>query len=77
MACAVAGLIFQRFWSVTRDRLFFFFALAFWILGVERLVLVIVEPQVEARHWVFVLRLCAYLLIVWAIIDKNRRGRSG
>lgn len=77
MASGVAGLIFLRFWRVTRDRLFFFFALAFFVLALDRMVLMIVEPPVETRHWVFVLRLCGYLLIAWAIIDKNRRARAG
>ena len=32
MACWVAGLFFLRFWRLSRDRLFVFFVLAFWLL---------------------------------------------
>ena len=36
MACAVAALFFLRFWRQTRDRLFALFAVAFAVLGVNR-----------------------------------------
>jgi hypothetical protein len=37
MAFAVAGLFFLRFWRDTKDRLFAFFALAFFALAANRL----------------------------------------
>ena len=33
LGCWVIGLFFLRFWRNTRDRLFAFFAAAFWVLG--------------------------------------------
>lgn len=30
-ACCVAALFFLKFWRTTRDRLFLFFSLGFWV----------------------------------------------
>lgn len=69
---AVCGLFFLRFWRQTGDRLFLVFALAFWILGLQRLALAVVEPVEESRTGLYLVRLFAFLLILGAIIDKNR-----
>lgn len=73
MGCAVIGLFFLRFWRQSMDRLFLMFALAFWILAVDRTVLGIVDFVTEWREYVFLLRLLAFCLIVYGIVDKNRR----
>jgi Family of unknown function (DUF5985) len=75
MACWVAGLFFLRFWKKTADRLFAIFAVAFWMLAVERLTLVMIREVDEVRGYVYVIRLFAFLLILWAIYDKNRPRR--
>lgn len=73
MACLVAGLFFLRFWRKTNDRLFMIFALAFWILGLNWLLLALTSPTDESRRAMFyVLRLVAFILIIYAIVDKNR-----
>jgi uncharacterized membrane protein HdeD (DUF308 family) len=69
---AVAGLFFLRFWRETADRLFGIFALAFWLLGVQRMLLVLDLDPTEGHVWVYLLRLVAFVLILLAIIDKNR-----
>ncbi len=76
MGCFVGGLFFLRFWRKTRDRLFAIFALAFWLLGVNWLALAFTE-QDEVKTWYYALRLLAFVLILFAIIDKNRAGRRG
>jgi len=77
MASAVAGAFFLRFWRRTRDRLFLIFAAAFWLLGCNWLLLAFVRTD-ETRTWLYVLRLVAFCLIIYGIIDKNRQrpGRS-
>jgi hypothetical protein len=70
MGHATAGLFFLRFWTKTRDRLFAMFALAFWILGALRIVIAF-SGQPTEEHYVYWLRLIAYLAILAAIIDKN------
>lgn len=41
MASFAAGLFFLRFWKNTRDRFFLFFAIAFWVEGVNRIALAV------------------------------------
>ena len=72
MGYAVVGLFFLRFWRETRDRLFLIFAGAFWILGVQRLALVLSRDMVEDDTGLYLVRLFAFLLILGAIVDKNR-----
>jgi len=73
-ACAVAGLFFLKFWRLSGDRLFAFFAIAFWLLGLTWIVLGVGEVAAESRHHVYLVRLAAFLLIIAAVIDKNRRS---
>jgi uncharacterized membrane protein len=79
MGYAVCALFFLRFWRQTHDRLFLVFALAFGLLGIQRLALVLTEPVEEWRTGLYVVRLLAFLLILGAIVDKNRAdgGESG
>ncbi|HEX6746994.1 MAG TPA: DUF5985 family protein [Longimicrobium sp.] len=75
MAYLVAGLFFLRFWRDTRDRLFAIFAAAFWLLAVQRAVLTLLaHPGQEGAIWIYALRLLAFVLILFAVIDKNRSG---
>jgi hypothetical protein len=68
----VAGLFFLRFWKQSRDRLFAFFAVAFWLLATQRGALAMVEHGSPESAWLYALRLVAFLLILAAVIDKNR-----
>lgn len=70
---AVASLFFLRFWREAQDRLFLLFAIAFALLGTHWAVLAIVQPTVETRHQSYLLRLLAFVVILAAIVDKNRR----
>jgi hypothetical protein len=72
MATFVAGLFFLRFWRRTHDRLFAMFAVAFWLMGLNWLLLATV-PRDEVDTALYAIRLVAFVLILVAIIDKNRR----
>jgi Ca2+/Na+ antiporter len=72
MANLVVGLFFLRFWRRTRDRLFAMFAVAFWILAANRIVLASLHEESEFRTPVYAVRLAGFVLILVAIIDKNR-----
>jgi hypothetical protein len=74
MGYVVAGVFFLRFWRETRDRLFLIFALAFFVLGVQRMGLALSTTPVEARTDLYLVRLFAFLMILLAIVDKNRTG---
>jgi uncharacterized membrane protein len=70
----VVALFFLRFWHRTRDTLFSAFAAAFLLLGLNQALLVVAQIPLEERSWVYVLRLAAFLLIIVAIANKNRRA---
>jgi hypothetical protein len=69
----VAGLFFVRFWAQSRDRLFALFAAAFGLLAIQRLALAVSGAPIEDQTPLYVLRLLAFAIIAFAIIDKNRR----
>lgn len=72
-AYAIVGLFFLRFWRESRDRLFVFFAAAFGLLGLQRLGLTFASPDTPGDStWLPILRLVAFLVILAAIVDKNR-----
>lgn len=71
MACFIIGLIFARFWATTRDRFFIFFAAAFFVEAVDRVVLALTQVG-DQSPLIYVLRLVSFALIAYGIIDKNR-----
>lgn len=77
LASVIAGLFFFRFWIISRDRLFVFFALAFWTLALHWMGLGIANPGIETRHYLYLVRLLAFVLIIAGILDKNRTARAG
>ena len=75
----IASLLFMRFYRKTKDRLFLFFSAAFAILGVNRLAFLASDiVQSEYQTIPYLVRLAAFALIIYAIIDKNHsRAASG
>ena len=74
--CCVAGLFFLRFWRKTRDRLFAFFAASFWLMALQRVMMLGLLNN-EYLVGAYLVRLLAFVLILVAIVDKNRvRGVS-
>ena len=74
MACAVAALRFVRFWQLTGDRLFVFFAFAFAVLAVHWLAIGLLNIPDEIRYSLYLPRLLAFALIIAGVVDKNRRA---
>ncbi len=77
MACLACAVFFLRFWRQSRDRLFAFFALAFTVMAVNWTLLTVMDNMDERRHYVYLIRLAAFSLILFAIWDKNRGGPRG
>ena len=69
---AVSALFFARFWRDTQDRLFGFFTVAFALLALQRTALALAAHSPAASTGLYGVRLVAFLLILYAIIDKNR-----
>ncbi len=74
--CVVVAVFFLRNWRTTRDRFFLMFASAFLLMAANWALAATTSPLDESRHWIYVLRLLAFLLIIAAIVDKNRASRS-
>jgi hypothetical protein len=72
MAAVAIALVFLRFWRESRDRLFAYFAVGFALLGASWAVLGTGNYSAESRPYIYALRLIAFLLIIAAIVDKNR-----
>lgn len=78
---AASGLFFLKFYMASGDRFFRFFSYACWCLALERTVLLFLTdpfvsvptPQSKNESWVYLFRLAAFIIIVFAIIDRNRR----
>ena len=69
----VAALFFLRFHRETRDRLFLAFSVAFALLAVQRAALALVPGSERSDTLIYGLRLFAFVLILAAIVDKNRK----
>ena len=74
--CCVAALIFLRFWTQSKDRLFAFFSGAFALLAVNYVWLTFTARESEIRPYLYLVRLAAFLLIIVAILDKNRKAKD-
>jgi len=76
MGSIVISLFFLNFWRRVRDRFFLFFSLAFFLLAVNWLILVLAGEASDARSYGYLTRLMAFLLIIVAVIDKNRSRKD-
>lgn len=76
MACLVASLFFYKFKRATNDRFFTMFALSFCLLAVDRIAMLWSGSGMnEASPAVYAFRCLAFVLIIAAVIDKNRVTR--
>ena len=71
----VAAMFFLRFWRRTRDFLFAAFSIAFFVQAVTSAASVFLSQPNGVRSWFYIGQLCTYLLILAAILRKNRRPR--
>jgi len=75
MAAFTVGLFFLRFWKKTHDRFFLYFAVAFTLEGLVRTLLGLDVGSNESEPLFYLVRLLSFVLILIAIIDKNRESR--
>jgi uncharacterized membrane protein HdeD (DUF308 family) len=67
-----AGAFFLKFWKQTRDLLFLGFGAAFIIEGVNRAAFLFLDSPNEGNPVIYTIRLFSYVVILAAIINKNR-----
>ena len=69
---AMCALFFLRFWTRTRESLFLAFAVAFLMLGSVQAILALASFSTEEQSSIYLIRLAAFLIIITAILHKNR-----
>ncbi|HMN68194.1 MAG TPA: DUF5985 family protein [Bdellovibrionales bacterium] len=76
---AGAALFFLKFWKASRDPFFFMFSLACAMLSFERIALVVMSPtskdpggSAEFHFWIYMIRMLAFILIICAVVHRNR-----
>ena len=72
----VCALFFLRYWRRSRDELFLSFAIAFALLGIGQAILALANIPTDERGSIYLVRLSAFLLILFAIYWKNRAARK-
>jgi hypothetical protein len=68
----VAAGFFTAFWRRTGDRLFLAFGVAFLLFALNQLLAAALLVVFEPNSLVYVLRVLGFVLILAAIVDKNR-----
>jgi hypothetical protein len=76
MASLTGGVIFLRFWKHTGDSFFLWFAVSFGLEGINRAALGLSGDPNEAEPFYYIVRFISYLLIVIAIVAKNRKTKQ-
>ena len=76
LGMAMAGLFFLRFWRETRDPLFFLFGLAFFLQALGRAWMAYNHTTHDRGDYLYWMRLVSYLLILMAIVYKNRGQKT-
>ena len=76
-ASLTAAGFFWRFYRQTSDSLFFAFAAAFAIEGINRMAFLLVDKPSEGSPIIYMVRLVAFLLLLGAIVSKNRDTPKG
>jgi hypothetical protein len=71
-ASLTAAAFFLKFWRQTRDVFFLAFSAAFLIEGLNRISVLFLDRPDEGRPSIYIVRFLAFLLILAAIINKNR-----
>lgn len=71
--CLLAGLFFLRYWQLSRDRFFIWFAGAFVTFGINWALLVYDAGASDHTSYIYAVRLLGFIQILVAILLKNRR----
>jgi hypothetical protein len=72
MGFAIAGLLFLSYWRRTRQKLFLTFSASFFLLAMNYTWLAVTQIPVEERSPLFLVRLLAFGMIIFAIVQSNR-----
>ncbi|HEU4503603.1 MAG TPA: DUF5985 family protein [Nitrospira sp.] len=76
MGDVIAALFFVRFWKLTDDRFFLFFAASFIAIAVSRVVVDENLPPIGYEPFGYMIRILSYLFIIAGILYKNTSVRT-
>ena len=76
MGDLIASLFFVRFWKITGDRFFLFFAASFIAIAVSRVVVDEGIPPFGYEPFGYMIRVLSYVCIIAGILYKNRGARA-
>ena len=76
MGDLIAALFFVRFWKLTGDRFFLFFAASFIAIAVSRVVVDENIPPIVYEPFGYMIRILSYLFIIAGILYKNTGVRT-
>ena len=71
LSYVIASFYFFHFWRRTADRLFLSFGFAFGLLALNQLAVFALGAGDDLSDYAYVLRVLGFVLILFAIIDKN------
>ena len=77
VAFLMIGVCFTRFWRSNGSRLFLLFGITFFLLSVERVIIILVNPDNELAPYIYLIRLLAFGVLIAAIFDQNRKPGRG
>lgn len=75
-SAGVIGLMFWLHWRRSHDLFFLHFAAAFWLIAASSVLLLALPGGTESKPSAYILRLLAFVLIMSAVINKNRQRRK-
>lgn len=76
MAALTIAVFFLRFWRRTGDRFFLFFSLAFGLQAINRSLQGLQFVASENEPIFYIARLLSFVLILIAIVGKNRSNNG-
>lgn len=76
MGDVIAALFFVRFWKLTDDRFFLFFAASFIAIAASRVVVDENLPPIGYEPFGYMIRILSYLFIIAGILYKNTSVRT-
>jgi hypothetical protein len=76
LAAGVVTLYYLKAWRQSRDELFKYFSIGFFLLTIERIIYQVAQFPNEKLPLVYSLRLLAFLAIAWGVLHKNLKKTS-
>ncbi len=76
MADVGIALFFLQYWKETQERLFIYFAIAFFTMSLSQVVVLFVGDAADFAPFAYLMRAAAFVLIIVGIIEKNMPSKG-